>query len=34
LTAARRRPLAAPADLMKRVTRDADYRGWMKAFLA
>jgi carboxyvinyl-carboxyphosphonate phosphorylmutase len=24
----------APADLMKRVTRDADYKGWMKAYLA
>jgi len=23
----------APAELMKRVTRDADYRSWMKAFL-
>jgi len=23
----------APAELMKRVTRDAAYRGWMKAFL-
>jgi carboxyvinyl-carboxyphosphonate phosphorylmutase len=23
----------APADLMKRVTRDNDYRGWMKEFL-
>ncbi len=23
----------APGELMKQVTRDADYRGWMKAFL-
>ena len=24
----------APPDLMRRVTRDADYRGWMEEFLA
>ena len=24
----------APAELMRRVTRDADYRGWMEEFLS